>query len=76
MGNFKETLLFSAAVAFFVIWLGEIFRSIPFAQNYVWLMFCICCLLYFQYSKNERLKKIEKPEDKVVQPKVKKGKKK
>jgi hypothetical protein len=72
MTNTKETLLFSAAVGFFIMWLSELFRAIPFAQNYVWLMFSIVSLLYFQYSKNERLKKEGKPNSPSQAPKKKK----
>jgi hypothetical protein len=57
MTTLKETLLFSAGLAFFLIWLGEVFKGIPFGLNYFWLMFCIVCILGFQYTRNERLKK-------------------
>lgn len=52
----KETLLISAAVGFFLIWMGELFNGIPLKASYIWAMGSIACLLYFQYSKNVRLK--------------------
>lgn len=54
--NLKETLLLSAAVGFFLIWVGELFKGLPLKESYFWVMFSIACLLYFQYSKNVRLK--------------------
>ncbi len=52
----KETLLLSAAVGFFLIWAGELFKGIPIKESYFWVMFSIAALLYYQYSKNLRLK--------------------
>jgi hypothetical protein len=52
----KETLLLSAAVGFFLIWAGELFKGIPLKESYFWVMFSIICLLWFQYAKNVRLK--------------------
>ncbi len=54
--SLKETLLLSAAVGFFLIWAGELFKGIPLKESYFWVMFSIACLLYFQYSKNVRSK--------------------
>lgn len=53
----KESLLLSAAVGFFIIWAGELFQGVPLKASYFWVMFSIACLLYFQYTKNVRLKK-------------------
>ena len=53
----KESLLLSAAVGFFIIWAGELFQGVPLKASYFWIMFSIACLLYFQYTKNVRLKK-------------------
>ena len=55
----KETLLISAAVAFFIIWILEIYNGVPLKASYFWVMFGLGFLLYFQYSKNKRLKKEE-----------------
>lgn len=52
----KETLLLSAAVGFFVIWVGEVFQGIPLKASYFWVMFSIVCLMAFQYVKNDRIK--------------------
>ncbi|MCY7350073.1 MAG: hypothetical protein LH606_05335 [Cytophagaceae bacterium] len=57
--NLKETLLLSAAVGFFLIWMGELFNGIPLKASYIWAMGSIACLLYFQYAKNVRLKQEE-----------------
>jgi hypothetical protein len=53
----KEILLLAASVGFFIIWGLDIYNGIPFKASYTWVMFGMGCLLYFQYSKNERLKK-------------------
>ncbi len=53
----KEILLLAAAIGFFIIWGLDIYNGIPFKASYTWVMFGMGCLLYFQYSKNERLKK-------------------
>ena len=56
----KEILLLAAAVGFFIIWGLELYNGIPLKASYFWVMFGVGCLLYFQYSKNERLKKAGK----------------
>lgn len=66
----KESLLLSAAVGFFIIWAGELFQGVPLKASYFWMMFSIACLLYFQYTKNVRLKKEEAAKQ---QPAVKKS---
>jgi hypothetical protein len=53
----KEILLLAASIGFFIIWGMEIYNGITLKASYFWIMFGIGCLLYFQYSKNERLKK-------------------
>lgn len=53
----KEILLLAASVGFFIIWGLELYNGIPIKASYFWVMFGLACLLYFQYSKNERLKK-------------------
>jgi hypothetical protein len=53
----KEILLLSAAIGFFIIWILEIMNGVPFKATYFWIMFSVGSLLYFQYSKNARLKK-------------------
>jgi hypothetical protein len=55
----KEILLLSAAVGFFIIWILEIMAGYPLKATYFWVMFGLGFLLYFQYSKNVRLKKEE-----------------
>ncbi len=59
----KETLLLSAAVGFFVIWVGEVFQGIPLKASYFWVMFSIVCLMAFQYVKNNRIKAEETAKD-------------
>lgn len=73
----KETLLLSAAVGFFVIWVGEVFQGIPLKASYFWVMFSIVCLMAFQYVKNNRIKAEEAAKDTrpVASPKSKKAKK-
>ena len=56
----KEILLLAAAVGFFIIWSLELYNGIPVKASYFWVMFGVGCLLYFQYSKNERLKRADK----------------
>jgi Flp pilus assembly protein TadB len=56
----KEVLLLAAAVGFILIWILELYNGIPIKASYFWIMFAIGCLLYFQYSKNQRLKKAGK----------------
>lgn len=73
----KESLFLSAAVGFFIIWAGELFQGVPLKASYFWIMFSIACLLYFQYTKNVRLKKEEavtKQQQAVKKPVVKKKK--
>ena len=73
----KESLLLSAAVGFFIIWAGELFQGVPLKASYFWIMFSIACLLYFQYTKNVRLKKeatAAKPQPAVKKPLSKKKK--
>ncbi len=53
----KEILLLSASVGFLIIWILELYNGIPLKASYFWVMFSVGCLLYFQYSKNQRLKK-------------------
>lgn len=74
--NLKETLLLSAAVGFFLIWAGELFKGIPIKESYFWVMFSIAALLYYQYSKNLRLKAeaAEKPKPVAKKPVSKKKK--
>ena len=73
----KEILLLAASIGFFIIWGLEIYNGIPLKASYFWLMFGLACLLYFQYSKNIRLKKSDKNIDNTsTSPKNKsKGKK-
>lgn len=73
----KETLLLSAAVGFFVIWVGEVFQGIPLKASYFWVMFSIICLMAFQYVKNNRIKaedvaKTSKPPTPAKNKKLKK----
>jgi hypothetical protein len=56
----KEILLLSAAIGFFFIWGLDLYNGQPLKASYFWVMFGVACLLYFQYSKNLRLKKEEK----------------
>lgn len=67
----KEILLLAAATGFFLIWGLELYNGIPLKASYFWVMFGLGCLLYFQYSKNIRLKKIENnsKEKKSIPPK-------
>jgi hypothetical protein len=68
----KETLLISASVAFFIIWILEIYNGVPLKASYFWVMLGLGFLLYFQYSKNIRLKKEEKTSKKdasTIKPK-------
>jgi hypothetical protein len=67
----KEILLLSAAFGFFIIWGLELYNGIPLKASYFWVMFGLGFLFYFQYSKNNRLKKIEEnsKEKKPKQPK-------
>ncbi|MFN8357006.1 MAG: hypothetical protein U0Y10_21310 [Spirosomataceae bacterium] len=55
----KETLLLSAAVGFFIIWVGEVFQGIPLKASYFWVMFSVGCLFAFQYTKNKRIREQE-----------------
>ena len=55
----KEILLLAASICFFLIWVLELYNGIPLKAMYFWVMFGLGCLLYFQYTKNIRLKKIE-----------------
>jgi Flp pilus assembly protein TadB len=73
----KEILLLAAAAGFFIIWGLELYSGIPLKASYFWVMFGVGCLLYFQYSKNERLKKSDKkqPSD-LPNPKKESNKKK
>lgn len=57
--SLKESILLSAAVGFFLIWAGEVFKNIPLKESYFWVMFSIGCLFWFQYTKNVRLKREE-----------------
>lgn len=57
--SLKESILLSAAVGFFLIWVGEVFKNIPLKESYFWVMFSIGCLFWFQYTKNVRLKREE-----------------
>jgi hypothetical protein len=63
----KESILLSAAVGFFLIWVGEVFKNIPLKESYFWVMFSLGCLFYFQYTKNVRLKR-EAAEKKAGEP--------
>jgi beta-lactamase regulating signal transducer with metallopeptidase domain len=64
----KEILLLSAALGFLIIWVLDLRAGTPPEVNtfwtkifyhYSWLMMCVGCLFYFQYSKQIRLKKEE-----------------
>lgn len=57
--SLKESILLSAAVGFFLIWAGELFKNIPLKDSYFWVMFSIGCLFLYQYTKNVRLKREE-----------------
>lgn len=66
----KEIIILSAGIGFLIIWIidlnaptpveiqGNFWLEIYF--HYVWLMFGLGSLLYFQYSKNMRIKEEEK----------------
>jgi hypothetical protein len=72
----KEILLLAASVGFFIIWGLELYNGIPLKASYFWVMFGLASMFYFQYSKNERLKK-EKNKASIIdktEPKVKKTK--
>jgi hypothetical protein len=56
----KEILLLAASLGFIIIWVLELKNGIPLKASYFWVMLAIISLLYFQYSKNERLKKNKK----------------
>ncbi|MFY7829370.1 MAG: hypothetical protein ACOVQ4_19725 [Flectobacillus sp.] len=64
----KEILLLSAALGFLIIWVLDLRAGTPPEVNtfwtkifyhYSWLMMCVGCLFYFQYTKQIRLKKEE-----------------
>ena len=72
----KEILLLAASFGFFLIWGLELYNGIPLKASYFWIMFGLACLFYFQFTKNERLKK-EKNKPTIIdktEPKVKKRK--
>jgi hypothetical protein len=63
----KEILSLAAGIGFFIIWIIDLNSPVPnnikghfwseIFYHYGWLMYCVACLFYYQYSKNERLKK-------------------
>lgn len=63
----KEILSLAAGIGFFIIWIYDLNSPVPnnikgnfwseIFYHYGWLMYCVTCLFYYQYSKNERLKK-------------------
>lgn len=63
----KEKLSLAAAIGFLLIWIIDLNSPIPteikgkfwseIFYHYGWLMYCVSCLFYYQFSKNERLKK-------------------
>ena len=63
----KEILSLAAGIGFFIIWIIDLNSPVPkdiqghfwseIFYHYSWLMYCVACLFYFQYSKNERMKK-------------------
>ena len=74
----KEILMLAASIGFFIIWGLELYNGIPLKASYFWVMFGLGCLLYFQYTKNNRLKNDEQNSEnkntnqKLIKPKNKK----
>jgi hypothetical protein len=82
----KEILLLFAALGFLIIWILDLRAGLPAGleptfwnkifYHYSWLMFAAGCLFYFQYSKQIRLKKLEKEQqDNPVEKDLKEEKK-
>lgn len=81
----KEILLIFAALGFFIIWILDLRAGLPAGfeptfwnkifYHYSWLMFAAGCLFYFQYSKQNRLKKEEELERNKPVEKIKDDKK-
>jgi hypothetical protein len=82
----KEILLLFASLGFLIIWILDLRAGLPAGleptfwnkifYHYSWLMFAAGCLFYFQYSKQIRLKKMEKEQqDKPVEIDLKEDKK-
>ncbi|MFC0185025.1 hypothetical protein SAMN04515674_11565 [Pseudarcicella hirudinis] len=75
----KEVLLLSAGIGFLVIWIIDLNSPTPpevknnfwtnIFYHYGWLMFAVGFLFFFQYSKNERLKKEQMERDNPKNPK-------
>ena len=63
----KEILSLAAAIGFILIWIIDLNSPTPaelkgqfwagIFYHYGWLMYGVACLFYYQYAKNERIKK-------------------
>ncbi|MEN9297116.1 hypothetical protein [Aquirufa novilacunae] len=63
----KEILSLAAAIGFVLIWIIDLNSPTPtevkgqfwgeIFYHYGWLMYGVGCLFYYQYAKNERIKK-------------------
>jgi hypothetical protein len=63
----KEVLSLSAAIGFILIWIIDLNTPLPkeieadfwgnIFAHYPFLMFGVGCLFYYQFAKNERIKK-------------------
>lgn len=65
----KEVLSLAAGIGFLIIWIIDLNSATPSSiqgnfwseifYHYGWLMYCVACLFYYQYAKNDRIKKEE-----------------
>jgi len=53
----SETLLVSASVGCFILWVMEIRRTGNFTDSYWLIMLCLTFLLLFQYVRTRRLER-------------------
>jgi uncharacterized membrane protein len=72
MKSLRDTLLFSATLGFFFIWLGEVFKGYPLKSNYFWLMLALICLMLIQVFRGAEKKEI--PTNKSINSSKKKKK--
>ncbi|WP_128545006.1 hypothetical protein [Larkinella soli] len=50
-----ETLLISASIGCFILWIMEFRRTGSFGEHYWLIMLCLAFLLGFQYVRTQRL---------------------